>query len=116
MIQKTLDGFDFEVISTLKQLRRPDSNERIAWSKICINPRTKKGESLTAYFSRYLTAGFSAMDVVDNLKWELQKKGIIMTYEHERRLDIALSARPAERKTYIKPVQQKFRQMIRQIG
>lgn len=113
MRQKTLDGFDFEVISTLKHIESKKQGDRYNWKDFCIHPRTKLPITLSSYFSHYLTNGFTPEEVKDNLMWGLQQKGLKLPYEMERRLDIALSARPGERKTYINPFKKHLMQNIR---
>lgn len=113
MRQKTLDGFDFEVVSTIKVLPKPNQDERIQWDKLCLNPRTKQPESLTAYFARYLAAGFKAEDIRESLIWDMQKRGLKWSYEHERRFEIAMTARTGENKTHIKPVKKEIMKLLR---
>ena len=111
--QKTLDGFDFEVISTLKHIEVKKEGDRYNWKDFCIHPRTKKKISLSAYFSHYLTNGFRPEEVIDNLKYDLQERGFKLPYEMERRLDIHMGSRPAERKTYVKPFKRAIMRQMR---
>src|SRR3990167_4474083 len=111
--QKTLDGFDFEVVSTIKVLPRPSQDERIQWDKLIINPKSKQGESLTSYFARYLAAGFKAEDIRESLVWDMQKRGLKWSYEHERRFEIAMTARTGENKTHVKPMKKEIIKFLR---
>lgn len=74
------------------------------------------GESLIAYFARYLSAGFIPEDIKENLQWDMTQRGVKWTYEHERRFEIAMTVRTGEHKTHIKPVKKELMKRIRSIN